>query len=237
MKYSLISDMHINHPQPRTPYDLLEEVVVVAGDTSNGLEGIKYLQKLRNKGHIVIAVDGNHEHYSNTAQDRTIDATTRRFREEFPSAVEVNDIVFIQRNGWYPVDDEQAWNNYMNDKRNCNTDALEVSAMAKEHVFEIQFSLDLCRSQGKKAVVTTHTAPCEATLDPKFFGYFGNEYYWNPGMEHILKDYSDVILAWNHGHTHCKGHALVHGVNVYANPRGYPGENIHWLPQTIEVNV
>jgi len=35
MKFSLISDMHVNHPQLKTPYDKLEEIIVVAGDTSD----------------------------------------------------------------------------------------------------------------------------------------------------------------------------------------------------------
>lgn len=38
MKFSLLSYMHVDFPQLKTPYDKLEEIVVVAGDTSNGLE-------------------------------------------------------------------------------------------------------------------------------------------------------------------------------------------------------
>lgn len=72
-KYSLISDMHVNHPQLKTPYELLEENVIVAGDTSNGLDGLKFLHKIQKKGHNVYAVDGNHEHYRNVNQGRTID--------------------------------------------------------------------------------------------------------------------------------------------------------------------
>ena len=47
MKFSLISDMHVNHPQPKTPYAKLEKVVVVAGDTSNGLEGLRFLESIK----------------------------------------------------------------------------------------------------------------------------------------------------------------------------------------------
>lgn len=79
MKFSLISDMHVDFPQPKTPYDQLEQFVIVAGDTSNGLEGTKFLQKLQRKGFDVFAVDGNHEHYSNLTQGRTQQQTEEQF--------------------------------------------------------------------------------------------------------------------------------------------------------------
>jgi len=46
MKFTLISDMHVDFPQNKTPYEQFEETVVVAGDTSNGLEGLKFLNSL-----------------------------------------------------------------------------------------------------------------------------------------------------------------------------------------------
>lgn len=77
--FSLISDMHVDFPQPKTPYVDLEKFVIVAGDTSNGLGGLKFLQKLKNKGFEVFAIDGNHEHYANLSQDRTQQQTEDQF--------------------------------------------------------------------------------------------------------------------------------------------------------------
>lgn len=235
MKFSLISDMHVNHPQPKTPYDLLEEIVIVAGDTSNGLEGLKFLNKLRNKGHTVIAIDGNHESYANLSQQRTIDDVQDRFREEFPPVIDIDNIRFIQTNGWYPVYEDVLWRNYMNDSHYCVTTAEQMVAKASSEAEWMSNQLAEAVGLGKKVVVTTHTAPTLVTLNPQFAEHFSNEWYWNPEMEGLLPLYKDDILVWCHGHTHAPADANVDGVRVVCNPRGYPDENPHWLPKTVEV--
>lgn len=242
LKYSLISDMHINHPQPKTPYDKLEEIVVVAGDTSNGLDGLRFLQKLRNKGHTVIAVDGNHEHYSNVSQERTIAETTERFDEEYPAYVVYDDVLFLSVNGWYVVDTPEHWFSYMNDGRYAvGPDAFEAAKEVTQRAFIdeafLRTALREAEVFGMKAVVTTHTAPSEDTLDPRYAGSFSNLWYYNPQMTEVMKDFKDTILVWNHGHTHAPADKMVNGVRVVANPRGYPGENKNWEPKTVEIDL
>lgn len=237
MKFSLISDMHVDYPQLKTPYDLLEKTVVVAGDTANGLEGLKFLQKLRNKGFNVVAVDGNHEHYANASQQRDVEETTARFREAFPSLVvdAETGTPFVCRNGWYPVSDHSTWYKSMNDSRKCNLDSSEVNRRAKRDAEIIEQVLWDWRNLQIKGIVVTHTAPCEETLNPAYDGDPSNEYYWNPFMRPLLSEFSDVILVWCHGHTHAKNEAIVDGTRVICNPRGYPGENPDWAPLTVEV--
>lgn len=234
-KFSLISDMHIDFPQPKTPYDKLEKFVVVAGDTSNGLGGLKFLQKLKNKGFDVFAVDGNHEHYANLSQGRTIPKTEEAFYTALgqPQVTHVAPgLVIIGCNGWYPVADEELWDNYMNDRRNSATNADAVNTYAKNSADHLRYFL---KDLDGKAIVVTHTAPCLNTLNPRFEGHYSNEWYWNPLMEQVLKDHSDKILVWCHGHSHHSYEEVVHGVRVVCNPRGYPSENPGWAPQTIEV--
>lgn len=235
MKFSLISDMHINHPQPKTPYSLLEEIVVVAGDTSNGLEGFRFLNKLERQGRTILAVDGNHEHYSNRTQGRHASETTKRFQEEYPSEREVEGVKFILRNGWYPVVNEQAWISYMNDSYNTMLSGPEATELARDDAIFIESRLNECREAGAKAVVVTHTAPCFETLDPRYAGHWSNDWYWNPMCRALLKDYADTIHVWCHGHTHQSQDKVVDGVRVVCNPRGYPGENPNWKPQTIVI--
>lgn len=238
-KYSLISDMHVNHPQLKTPYELLEENVIVAGDTSNGLDGLKFLHKIQKKGHNVYAVDGNHEHYRNVNQGRTIEETTARFREVFPVITDIDDkLTLVNLNGWYPVEAPSLWDNYMNDCRCCYGADEEAGARAitNEAQFQAVFLDDLLESFfDRKFVVTTHTSPCVETLDPKFEGEYSNAWYWSPFMRQVLERHSDKILVWNHGHTHSFNDQIVDGVRVICNPRGYPGENPDWEPQTISV--
>lgn len=235
MKYSLISDMHTNHPQPKTPYDKLEKIVVVAGDTANGLEGLKFLEKLRHKGHDVLAVDGNHEHYTNLSRRRDIRETSARFRERYPWLREIEGVRFILRNGWYYVTDESLWAGYMNDRKYCATSAKEINALADQDVTYIQQELENCRDIQVKAVVVTHTSPCLDTLNPEYEGHYSNDWYYNPKMGQLMGEFSDVILTWNHGHTHAPADKVVAGVRVICNPRGYPGENPSWEPLVVEI--
>lgn len=238
-KYSLVSDLHVNHPQPKFPYDLLEEHVIVAGDTANGLEGLRFLEKLQNKGFKVYAVDGNHEHYSNVNRRRSVDKTRLKFQEQFPPLVDIDDsLTLIFANGWYPVQHPWEWFSYMNDGRYAVGEDPEAAAaeINAEHGFHALWVEDILETfHDRKFIVTTHTAPCEETLDPKYKGSPGNVWYWSPLMRQVLKRNADRILAWNHGHTHAQNHAVIDGVPVYVNPRGYPSENPDWKPQTISV--
>jgi predicted phosphodiesterase len=235
MKFSLISDMHVDFPQNKTPYELLETNVIVAGDTANGLEGIKFLDKMRNKGFNVLACDGNHEHYANLSQNRTAEETAARFRERYPSSGELEGVPVILRNGWYLVDDEQLWRGYMNDSKRCVLTKQDVNIRAYNDFHFIRQQLQEWKDLQYKGIVVTHTAPCTETLDPKFEGSFSNEWYFNPYMKDLFAEYKDQIHVWCHGHTHAFADKVVDGVRVVCNPRGYPGENPDWKPFTIEV--
>lgn len=231
--------MHVNHPQPKTPYELLEHNVIVAGDTSNGLEGIKFLHKLQNKGHRVFATLGNHEHYSNVSQGRDIDATRFRFQEDFWPYIEVDDkLTIVLVTGWYQISAPVMWYRYMNDGRfmadpvNPLMAAFIVSEAGKGDCAELRRYLS---NPERKYIVVTHTAPSKATLNPAYEGEYSNEWYWNPELGDILREFSDRILIWNHGHSHAPMDEIVDGIRVVCNPRGYPGENPDWKPKSITV--
>jgi len=237
MKFSLISDMHIDFPQLKTPYDLLEENVIVAGDTSNGLEGLKFLDKLKNKGFNVYAVDGNHEHYRNNSQKRSAQETTARFREEHRRYHDEGPVPVALANGWYLVEDEELWMNYMNDSKMGRLSQEAVNQMAESDACNIKERLQEWKDHQRKGVVVTHTAPCLQSLNPRFDGHYSNEWYWNPHMEIIMEEYAEQIHVWCHGHSHHFNDVNVHGVRVLCNPRGYPGENPDWKPYNFEINA
>ena len=231
MKFSLISDMHVDFPQEKTPYDKLEQNVIVAGDTANGLEGLKFLDKLQRKGFNVLASPGNHEHYSNLSRKRTAEETEARFRERYPGSGHFDGVPVVLRNGWYLVTKETVWRECMNDSRRCVLTKDAVNNRAFNDYVNIYQTLQEWRDYQLKGVVVTHTAPCIETLDPKFEGFFSNEWYHNPWMRTLLTDFSEQILVWCHGHTHASNDAVVEGVRVVCNP----GENPSWAPVTIEV--
>lgn len=234
--FTLMSDLHVDFPQPKTPYDLIGEHVVIAGDTSNGLAGLKFLTKLKNKGHKVFAVPGNHESYANASQGRSIGETEGAFYAGLnqPQKLEVAPgLTLLGTNGWYPVTDEGLWVSYMNDSRNTATPAREMNIHSMHQAEWLRLELEDLTGM---AIVVTHTAPCEETLNPQYAGHFSNEWYWNPLMEQVLKDYASKIAVWCHGHTHRANEAIVHGVRVICNPRGYPRENPYWKPKEVSVD-
>lgn len=227
--------MHVDFPQEKTPYDKLEELVVIAGDTGNGLLGTKFINKLKRKGHQVFAVDGNHEHYANAAQGRSQLQTETRFYELIDQSHQVvlpGGLLIVGVNGWYPVTDDYAWNSYMSDSRCSGLSGFEANHLAVAHAEAV---LSALTNHDGPAIVVTHTSPCEDTLNPQFEGHFSNEWYWNPHMGDVLRSRSDQILVWCHGHTHAPSDKIVDGVRVVCNPRGYPSENPQWAPKTIEV--
>jgi Icc-related predicted phosphoesterase len=123
----------------------------------------------------------------------------------------------------------------MNDSHRCSIDFQDICKLAAEEAFYIKLKLKEWKDYQLKGIVVTHTAPCEETLDPKYDGELSNEWYWNPYMRPLLEEFSDQIHVWCHGHTHARNEAVVDGVKVVCNPRGYPGENPKWRPLTVEI--
>lgn len=235
-KFTLMSDLHLDiGSQLRVPIEETEDTVVVAGDTSNGLQCLQYYAKMRRKGKTVIAVEGNHEHYANHSKNRTVDETEESFREHNPQITEVDGVPFVAACGWYTVYDNFYWQNYMNDHKYCVITDIDVNDRAKDHAFFIENELKRWRLQGRRGVVVTHMAPCTETLDPRFKGERSNAFYWSHHLRYLIADYSDQIAVWCHGHTHHSQDTMVDGVRVVCNPRGYPGECPDWKPLTIEI--
>ena len=243
-QYSLSSDLHMDFPQGKRLSAMdWEKNVLIAGDLGNGLGHFKFIERLTRKGHAVAGCDGNHDHYANKRSGRSIVETERRFYELFAAAAGGtenaqpnvlcirDDLYMILANGWYQVADDAHWKSYMSDGELVGS-ASEVNDAAKRHADLIGDAL-VRLPHDAKAIVVTHTAPCEQSLDPKFAGSDGNQYYWNPMMEHVLVTCADRILRWHHGHTHAAVSVTHAGVPIITNPRGYPRENPDWAPLSL----
>jgi DNA repair exonuclease SbcCD nuclease subunit len=240
-KYSLVSDLHVDHAYQGLHRYELNKNIIVAGDTSNNLaETFETLGELQDRGHKVFSCEGNHEHYRNTLKGYSHTDITRAYRVEYPMIVDIDDtLTLISVNGWYPVRSQWSWYAYMNDCRSCFGDDAMAAAKIVNELAAYQASLvreTIHSCPDRKFIVTTHTSPCVETLDPKYAGEYSNQWYWNPEMGKVLAENSDQILAWNHGHTHASTTQEVNGVLVNCNPRGYPGENPDWEPLTVTLS-
>jgi DNA repair exonuclease SbcCD nuclease subunit len=238
--YTLVSDLHCdaNNGQPA---DFDTEWVIVAGDTANSVpQAVSVLNKYVQKGHRVFAVDGNHEHYGNHATGASLTTSTEQFyrtgRFDFGFAKMTQDIYLIGTNGWYPVQDEQHWRGYMLDGGRISVPGDYLTWMAAREAAYVGNCLRLLKPR-QKAIVVTHTAPCEESLDPQYAGSEGNQYFYNPDMFSALYGYRNRIIAWHHGHTHASMSVEKHGVPIITNPRGYPGENENWKPLVLEAKL
>jgi len=236
--FTLVSDLHVDtgHSSRMRDYKL-GDYVIVAGDTSNGLgDGPKFINKLKRKGHKVFAIDGNHEHYANVGQGRSVQQTEDRFFdliEQERVDEPVPGLTVVGTNGWYdPYEDEQFWKGWMNDHRYAG----HIHGKA---VDEADILNDFLGTLDGKVIVVTHMAPVRETLiwkgeaDPNWDR--SNAFYQNVYMAEVLRENADKILVWCHGHTHRPADVIVDGVRVVCNPRGYPGENPDWQPLNITV--
>jgi hypothetical protein len=243
-RYSLGSDLHLDHPNPSRLRDMTWlEHVVVPGDTANGLAGVRWLEKMKKLGHKIYAVDGNHEHYSNRERDgrvqRTVEETETRFYAllDQPRSVEVAPgLTIVGTNGWYdPYYYDglaELWISWMNDYR-------WIGHIQGKALREYELLNSLLEKTEGRVIVVTHTAPTLDTLvdkpwDPVWQA--SNNFFHNRFMWQIMRDHGDKIAAWNHGHTHFAQDKVVSGVRVICNPRGYPRENPEWTPVEIEVD-
>jgi len=242
MDYILASDLHMDTGHAGVPLRTMDwgnaiTPILIAGDLGNGLGNFGFIEKLRRKGHTVFLTDGNHEHYANKAQKRSLMETELAFQRlaGHPSVVQLRSgLYLIMCNGWYVVEDEEHWQNYMNDSRHGALSAEVVNAAARRHADFVAASL-MRLPHDSKAIVMTHTVPCEQSLDPRFVGSAGNPYYWNPHMERVLIAGRDSIAAWHHGHTHFPMNIVHEGVKIITNPRGYPGEVQSWRPLALTI--
>lgn len=254
LTYTLMSDLHSDFAQPRIKSELFQNTLIVAGDTTNGLEGLRLLNRWKRKGHRVFAVTGNHEHYANISRKRSAMQTEADFygglRQERVEQLD-RDLWVIGCNGWYPVRNVAHWQDSMNDHKWSGIPAEVVNQMA---VQDADFVFDQLRRlpEGARAIVVTHTAPSEKSLDARYAGAVTNQYYVNPLMQAAMLHHRERIVVWHHGHTHQSIDVEVHGVRVLTNPRGYPQmtyrddegvlrvrptENPHWQPINVEINA
>lgn len=255
IKFIKASDLHIDFGGGAVnwkKYGEEADILVVAGDTANaaGTAG-KYLRAIAKHFRLVLVVDGNHEHYANGNQRRTVEEARQSFRNSLPENVILlspdpdqhklgrreGDYRFIGCNGWYsmdalgdPEENKILWKRHMNDcrwigfDRIAQPDPRELARRDAEHLMECLDWMAVHEPE-VKAIVITHTAPCRESITWKPEDPHWdrmNSFYMNRFMEEVFDRHAERISVWTHGHTHRRRDVDYRGVRVVVNPRGYP---------------
>jgi predicted phosphodiesterase len=250
MKIHLLSDLHIEF----SDYQLSiqdADVLVLAGDIGNGLNGLKYAAKYKKYYKHILYIPGNHEFYnehlsklsielSNVSKDLGITLLDN-------SSVDIDGIDFIGSTLWTDFrlygDKLEQIGYYMNlAKANLNDFAhiryanfwfhpshcATLSVAAQKYIENM-----LKNNTDKTKVVITHHCPSKKSIHPK---YLGNPI--NPCFANDLDTLVSKSNYWFHGHTHSSFDYEIDNCRVVCNPRGYSKyqdkqENIEFNPNLI----
>ena len=265
MKFDLISDFHVeqhkNLQQLRKGWKQgdpvyfkwnngTSDVLVMAGDTSNGTKKtIKIVTEAASVYNTVLFLDGNHDHYDNTAWNgKTVQTNIMKmdkFARESKNIVFLNswidgtsyiqgDTAFIGCNGWYDHTmaegysfkaQKEAWHDMSNDSvypifgMATEDMARRDAEYLNEKVTELASDSDI-----KNIVIVTHTVPHQKGLmqNRSHKWYVLNGAYGNSLMETVWRNNDHgKIKTWVFGHTHTQFDFVDNGIRFVTNPRGY----------------
>lgn len=253
MRLTIASDLHADFGHDNNIQWPEADVLILAGDTANNIGTLTKVMKRAAKSHAgpIVVVDGNHEHYSNRGQDRTLAETRAKIKAQLPENAVFLDIgapyfvhdgvAFIGCNAWYGSEEfhEDFWKGYMNDYRNAfSCDVVHPAELALASSKHIDAQIEDALSKELKVVVVTHTAPSMHCCQQKPWDLSwqkANEFYYNSFNEKLLSKYGSKIALWVHGHVHNRKELTLDEVRIVANPRGYPHELPKWEPLVVEV--
>lgn len=248
MRILVLSDLHIEfgkfspvHNDRRIDDGV--DVVVLAGDIAEGVQGIRWARETFVTKEIVY-VAGNHEFYWHG-----IDALMHHMREVAGQmgvhflerdAVTRGGARFLGTTLWtnfelYGLDNRevamQQGGKWMNDFRLIRTyrgferDAsggisirnfTPEDARQEHDLSAVWLDRELSQGDPAKTVVVTHHAPSCLSLHPR---WEGDEL--SPCFVSDLPGLLGRSVLWIHGHTHDRFDHVVQGTRVVANPRGY----------------
>ena len=245
MKLLVYSDLNLDLApfRPQLDPDFLQtvDVVVLAGDTTEGTGGLRWARETF-PDKPIIYVDGNHEFYSQH-WDRHIDVM-RKLASDYHvhylenDAVVIDGVRFLGCTLWtdYALHGADAKLMAMNTARHRMSDYPRIKitrppemywherkhrlvpAMAgRRHDASRQWLQEqLGLGDAKNTVVVTHHAPHPRSIPEEFEGH-----PLSPCYASNLEALMGTAGTWIHGHIHDSVDYQVRGTRIVTNPRGY----------------
>lgn len=233
MKVQVLSDVHLDHAQ-YMPATTDADIVVLAGDISEGDLGVLWAQKVFDLP--VVYVLGNHEFYdSDHTMKEVVEAMKATAEGSNVTVLDNESLVldgvrFLGSTMWTSLDDGS--DVLYSDRAYIQVNEYEsVSGGFDKRFAQDLFQRnrawlkrDLSKPFDGKTVVVTHHAP---SLKSVHLQYEGNP--WTPcfvtDLEGLMGENVDL---WIHGHTHNNFDYYVGKTRVVCNPRGYPSVQGGW---------
>ena len=243
LRVRYFGDLHVEFTDnwPLRVRSIGEDLVVLAGDISNGIAGIHWAREAFS-GRPVVYVLGNHEFYGYDF-DALIDDARAESAGTNVHLLENNCFEF----SGYRILGCTLWTDF---RLFGESQALNATNTARERMYDyrvitrngrrlsIRDTTERCRhskawladaiaASNRPAIVVTHHAPTYVTGNP-YFG--GGSVLERIGSAAFHNNFDAMIVppvhAWIHGHTHYSVAERVNGIPVVTNQRGYPGEPV-----------
>lgn len=235
----LASDLHHEVWGIHGPVKVPEgaDIVVIAGDLKDMPRALETCgQTADSTGLPVIFVPGNHEYYRRDYQSMTDLANIYEHHNVYVlinRTVVIKGIRFLGTPLWtnFLAFGEEVQEIFMhsaemsiNDFRviKCNGEPITAETMLSWHQEARRFlETELSTDFDGKTVVVTHFPPSYKLCHDMFIGEQLSPYF-NASCDDLIEKYRPD--AWFFGHTHTAVEKEIHGVPMYCNMGGYPGE-------------
>ena len=245
VRIRVLSDLHLD-VDPWSPPEVAADVVVLAGDVRDGIEGIGWA-RAQFPGLPVLYVPGNHELYGGSL-DTTPELLRAEARHHDVCLLDCDEVVirgvrFLGCTLWANLrlgaadhDDNPALRNRVFRKTKSEVERsmsdyrqIRLRAAGKyvtvddlltvHHAQRDWLRRALARPFDGKTVVVTHHAPHPRSIDA--MRRKGNDLAWTAYASDLRELLGPPVGLWIHGHVHDALDYVVGGTHVICNPRGY----------------
>ena len=235
MRLCVLSDLHCEfRPVTVPPGDA--DVVVLAGDIHQGVEGVAWIREQFPEQPIVY-VAGNHEFYHQTVPDALDDlraacrGTNIHFLEN--EAIELGGFRFLGCTLWTDFcllgagRQVDAWAQaaaLLSDFRQIQVAPEGRLLRSKETVLWHEASRrwleqELALGDSRTTIIVTHHAPSNRSIPERVRGQMLTAAFAS-NLEAMIE--RSGVPLWIHGHTHHSTHYTIGQTHILANQRGYP---------------
>jgi Icc-related predicted phosphoesterase len=249
MKIRILSDLHVEFA-PFDPPKVEADVIVLAGDIHNRLNGLNWLLGAFDENTPIIYVLGNHEFYGDKIPELTEDLKQLTAKTNIlvleNDAVTIGDVVFLGATLWSdfrlegdPVLSASAAQLGMRDYQLIhalpgNRKLLPSDTQRYHEQSKAWLAEEVEKHRGRTVVMVTHHAPSGKSIEERFRGNPLNGAFAS-NMEKFIEGCEAKL--WVHGHIHSCSDYMIGGTRILANPRGYPDEFVDGFDPGLVVDV